>query len=733
MKRNMIWKKFLAGSLSVLLTAAPLTHVTYAAEESTVSVIQVDDTSEESEAEAVVESETESMEDVEEFIDEAEAEESLPDEADSVATEETESIEDDLLEIEETETVGENPYDESISSANFYVVDQNGSPVHSYVKNGREYLFLPNSMDLQNVTIISKYEISTADKGTVEASNHAITVDASPESMTLAITYADGSKKQLNLMHSELPSIQITLNGTTLNYIHSHGKDAKYAGNTVSISDPSDPSNNLLRENSVELKGRGNTTWKDYGDKKPYQIKFSKKESVLGMNASKKWVLLANACDGSLLKNATVFNAVNQMGFEYSVKMQSVDLWIDGSYRGNYFLSEKVEFDKARLNLENGSILSEMDNVYYNSETNFRDELGQYMTLKDPDLEDKGVSEDWKVFQSKWNAFESELKKQTWQSWDQIEMMIDVESFAKWYLVSEFFSNQETDSTSCYFYYNADDGKIYAGPLWDFDSSMNSCHTPSEQYYLAKNHAIYSRLLSYSSFAEEVVSQYNSYRSVLANSVNYMRDASDRSATSIEMNYIRWDTLGGYIVKGIYLEKTYGENLNASLNWLRNREAIFTPYIPVSGRGQIVCQNTYSDKTEMYRLLNKKSGEHFYTGKVIEANYLIASNHGWEYEGIAWYAPKKSNTPVYRLYSPKSGEHLYTADANERRVLLKIGGWNDEGIGWYSDDEKGVPIYRLFNSRARRFNHHYTKDANERSVLLRQNWNNEGIGWYGMA
>ncbi len=736
MKRNRIKMRlsnlFVKGTIAMLITSSIFTSTTFASEYLTDSVITQEDENTNEEIEIVPESKSigeypisnETTSDIEM----AEEEQDTIKYAGEV--EETAETESEIIEEAAEEIVGA-MYDSSISSANFYVLDSRGEKVDSYKKGSTEYLFLPNSMNLNHVTVICKNAAKSVSRGTYNASDRTITIDAS-SNVTISITDTKNVTKKLVIMHSNLPSIQISLNGTDLNTIHSRSKDIKYAGNTVSITDPSNSANNLLKEDSVEIKGRGNTTWVGYGDKKPYQIKFSKKESVLGMTASKKWVLLANACDGSLLKNATVFNAVNQMGFEYSVKMQSVDLWIDGSYRGNYFLSEKVEFDKARLNLEKGSILSELDNVYYYAETNFIDALGQYMTLKDPDLEDKGVSEDWKTFQSKWNAFESALKKQNWQSWDQIETMIDVESFAKWYLVSEFFSNQETDSTSCYFYYNAADGKIYAGPLWDFDSSMNSCHYPTEKYYLAKKHAVYSKLLPYSAFAEEVVVQYNNYRSVLTNSANYMKNAANQSAASIEMNYIRWDTLDSYITKGITLEKTYDKNLNASVNWLNNRQTTFTPYIPVSGRGQIVCQNTYSDRSEMYRLYNTKSGEHLYTGDIHEANVLTVN--GWKYEGIAWYAPKTSNTSVYRLYNTKSGEHLYTRDANEKNVLSKMASWNYEGIAWYSADANGgVPVYRLYNARAKSFGHHYTKDSNERRVLIAQNWRDESIGWYGLS
>ena len=132
---------------------------------------------------------------------------------------------------------------------------------------------------------------------------------------------------------------------------------------------------------------------------------------------------------------------------------------------------------------------------------------------------------------------------------------------------------------------------------------------------------------------------------------------------------------------------------------------------------------------DMYRLYNKNSGEHFYTSDIVEKNYL--SSIGWNYEGVGWTAPEKSNTPVYRLYNPNAGDHHYTTDISERYFLISVG-WNDEGIGWYSADSKKVPLYRQYNPNALTGTHNYTTSKSEHSRLVSLGWKDEGIGWYGI-
>ena len=139
-------------------------------------------------------------------------------------------------------------------------------------------------------------------------------------------------------------------------------------------------------------------------------------------------------------------------------------------------------------------------------------------------------------------------------------------------------------------------------------------------------------------------------------------------------------------------------------------------------------KNTDKDTATMFRLYNPNSGEHFYTASLAEGKNLIVT--GWNYEGIAWFAPKKSKTPVYRLYNPNAGDHHYTMSVTEKNSLVKAG-WNYEGIGWYSDDKKGTPLYRLYNPNAVTGAHHYTVSAKERDSLVSVGWKDEGIGWYG--
>ena len=134
-------------------------------------------------------------------------------------------------------------------------------------------------------------------------------------------------------------------------------------------------------------------------------------------------------------------------------------------------------------------------------------------------------------------------------------------------------------------------------------------------------------------------------------------------------------------------------------------------------------------QTEMYRLYNPNSGEHFYTADMNERRNLVAA--GWRYEGVGWVAPTSSSAPVYRLYNPNAGDHHYTLDVAERDNLSSLG-WNYEGVGWYSDTDQTVMVYREYNPNAIAGAHNFTTDESEDVFLGSAGWNREGVAWYAL-
>ncbi|MBS1672479.1 MAG: CotH kinase family protein [Actinobacteria bacterium] len=297
-----------------------------------------------------------------------------------------------------------------------------------------------------------------------------------------------------------------TTGDVTMAQVNADPQHDTKAAATFSISDPTNAANNLAPTPGGEIKGRGNYTWllgkytwigNDY--KRPYQIKFNKKTKVLGMSSSKTWVLLANATDGSLMRNKLTLDFARKIGLPYTSDSRFVDLRVNGSCYGNYLLTEKVETKSERVNLSDprgilveqnnnmGDATNPMEDYYFRSST-----WGNIYSIKDAngDVPDRinGVLQPlpadtqagWDDMRATLNRLESLLDAKN-PDWTAISQIIDLDSFVKYYFVYETTENPEIVAASVYFYKNGPSDKLHIGPVWDFDSALFN-YDKSENY-----------------------------------------------------------------------------------------------------------------------------------------------------------------------------------------------------------------------------------------------------------
>lgn len=284
-----------------------------------------------------------------------------------------------------------------------------------------------------------------------------------------------------------------------------------------------------FEEFNCQVKGRGNTTW-DW-PKKPYAIKLAKKKEVLGMAKHKRWVLLANIIDKSMIRNSVAFMIAKacyndgtgaQQGWNPSG--HSVELVLNGKHLGNYLLCEQIKIDGNRIDIAESDTpttstsdqgyLLEIDRYWgndateqlywtsyrkstsyaqsYNSNysymygTNYYDggvqvSYGNYKMkfgLKGPDdgdLGENGAGKNTAAYQFIYNKVNDTEKwifntMTTSTSLDEIAKYIHVDSYIDYWLTFEVAMNQEPNNPgSVYMYYDPSDGLLHAGPIWDFD------------------------------------------------------------------------------------------------------------------------------------------------------------------------------------------------------------------------------------------------------------------------
>lgn len=442
---------------------------------------------------------------------------------------------------------------------------------HSFVgADGKVYLFLPSDANLARVSVkCSKTMVSTT-LGTIGSDGKTLSGDFT--SLPASILMQDGTKVILVCTQSSLPSLSVRLKDVDLSDIHEDENAAITAQlESTILTDPMNPVNSFALYGHAEMRGRGNSSWAFY-DKKGYQLKLENSRSVLGMGKAKKWVLLANSSDPSLMRNKIVFDTARALGVGYAPECRYADLWIDGDYRGVYMIAEKAEISKKRLNLTSGhGILAEFDNAFFYQEDYFKDINENYWALKESQKED--ASEDFAEFEKRVNAFAEALNAH--KPWDEVTGMFDEDQFARFYLVSEYFLNEELPTTSFFWYLDGSDDELHVGPIWDFDTCMQDGDS-ADAYYVWHN-GYFKRLLRYSEFAEMLEDYYERYcKDILELAPTTMDILNTKIASSAEMNYLRYDVLGREDVKDHMFYPTYKENLETQKQWLRDRYKYFS-------------------------------------------------------------------------------------------------------------------------------------------------------------
>lgn len=430
---------------------------------------------------------------------------------------------------------------------------------HTQVVEGELWLFLPASSDPRALSLCFD-----GDAATFRANGSQLTVQSGAAFDLTALFPAapdDGVYTVEMDQNGQRRSLHIMISANTASlFLASDDPDAKgrawveldkgnrATGQACMLS----PQGETIYAGGLkQIKGRGNSTW-DYL-KKPYQIKLSTAADLMenGETAT-TWVLLANYCDESLIHNRFTFDLAQDLDLAYSPHGRPVDLYYDGEYRGSYLLSEKTEVKANRVEVEDlekaiekanpdvsdfadlpvvlgstpagypcqyvsGITLPEDHSGGYLLEMDYRDRAEEEVSWFSTFLENSIVvkspeylpEEAMDYISAYWQGFEDALvaggvDPETGKSYDDY---VDVTSLAKIYLLEELSHDPDSFRSSCYFYKDAGDDRLHAGPVWDFDSCYGSSASAlpvGPTGLSAEQTAVARLLLAIPSFREEV-------------------------------------------------------------------------------------------------------------------------------------------------------------------------------------------------------------------------------------
>ena len=337
-----------------------------------------------------------------------------------------------------------------------------------------------------------------------------------------------------------------------------------------------------LEEAEMKIKGRGNSTWWQGGvwGKKPYQIKFDDKTEVLNIPKDKKWVLLAELSDKSLIRNKISREMGDISRFDYVPKAEYVELFINDQHAGTYLIGQKVEESKNRVNVGDKGYLIEID------QTNRIDEDDVYFTtdgwskfpsnlfnIKEPSLELN--SSEYNLIKNHIIDFEEALFGDNFTDADLgYRAFIDLDSFIDWYLINEICKNQDAATYSSIYFNYIPGEKIKMGPLWDFDLAYGNVDYSNATYpegFHIKSNPWYKRMFEdpyFNSLVKDRFLYYETNLDMLLNKIDLIEKYLEKSQ---QKNFEIWPILGQYVWPNPVYYDTHHEEVEHLKDWIEQR------------------------------------------------------------------------------------------------------------------------------------------------------------------
>lgn len=423
-----------------------------------------------------------------------------------------------------------------------------------------------------------------------------------------------------------------------------------YIGAQITITDTDGTE---FTEDAV-IKVRGNTTALSWVEKKSFTFKLSRKRDVLGMGKGKKWAIVANTFDPTLLRNYLAFETAEELEIPYTSAHRFTELWLDGSFRGNYVLFEPVQAGADRVDIDIKSndgmkdflVEYETQTAMINPNDTYFKAAEHRFIATDPD---EPTDEQIAYMQG---VLSDVIKTLQSGSEEQIREKIDISSFAKYYLLNEYFKTFDFSVTSVFFYYK--DSKLYAGPPWDYDLSMGNSNenfagrcreaNSSSGVFADKNLFVY---LAHKDWFKEIVRKeyeaHYDYFSRIHTDGGILDTLRMAYSETIERNYAEagWRASKWWINIQRQPDSTYEGNYAFLKTWLAERFVWFEGYFEPFVREYLIGD------TDDNSVIN-----------IVDATYVQRILAGFDYD------------TTYAIRGNVTGDELSVIDATELQRYL---------------------------------------------------------------
>ncbi len=387
---------------------------------------------------------------------------------------------------------------------------------------------------------------------------------------------------------SVLPTISIsTDSGAKIETKEYEGAKVSVSGATVEECNFSD--------RTAEAKCRGNYTFTST-EKKSYRVKFEEKINLFnqGRGEAKSWVLMAEHCDQSFLRNHLALAMAQKLDkIAYYSSSSFVNLYINGEYEGIYRVAEQHQVQESRVNINEDPDEIDTDyfiewDAYANEDGNveglnyFRAGKNNFLVKSDNMTEEK-CEFLREYFQKVDDALVDKQAKD-------IKAYLDIDSFVDMYILQEITKNIDVGWSSFFFVKNAN-GKISCTCPWDFDLAMGNdnrlddggylnLYAGNSEYAFGRNSLDQGNewlcyLMRNKWFVNLVIKRWDELSAELEKTaVDEALRINNHFGDEIAKNFERWKIFGRQINKepnAVRQLKSYPAHVDYLVKWTKNR------------------------------------------------------------------------------------------------------------------------------------------------------------------
>lgn len=408
---------------------------------------------------------------------------------------------------------------------------------------------------------------------------------------------------------SNLPIVVINTSGKEIMDDPKIMADMGIINNAVGIrNNYSDAFNEYSGKIGIEIRGQSSQMF----PMKSYSIELwdntggSVSKSLFGLPSESDWVLYAPYNEKTLMHNFLAYTISRQMG-HWAANCRYVELVLNGEYAGIYVLMEKIKRNDGRVKiakigkndtsgdkLTGGYIFSidkQADGWFSAFNAGIYGNVPVQYSYVYPKL--SSIAPEQKEYIKNYvdsfeNAINSTGYQDTISGW---RHFADEASFIDYFLVNEVSRNIDGYRLSSYFYKdrNSVNGKIMAGPVWDYDlafKNVNYCNGSDTSGWAWEFNNVcsgdfwqvpfwWTKFNKDTTFQSNLLCRWKQLRQTSLsqqNLYNLIDSVATLTSEARQRHFAKWPVLGEYVWPNPEpIAATYEEEINQLKRWLAGR------------------------------------------------------------------------------------------------------------------------------------------------------------------